>query len=286
MSLQILGLNHRTAPLELREKLNITVEQLPEALARLGQRVGPGVVISTCNRLELYVSGDHEPARLFDYLSAELSTDRDEIGRHFHIERGPAAVRHLYRVASGIDSMVIGESEILGQVRAAFSATIKAGVDDHVLSRLFHTAIRTGRRARSETAIGKLSLCMLFGAPSFTQAALAACLGQDLPELAEMKEAYRRRRDLACQRLAGVPGLRLHVPESGMFMMVDVRDTGLSAEDFAWRLLEAKGVSVLPGDAFGPSAAGHVRIGFVVDEATLAEACDRIAAFVAEIGRG
>lgn len=133
-------------------------------------------------------------------------------------------------------------------------------------------------------ALGKLALCMLYGNPSFTQGALAAWLGRDLPELAEMKAAYRRRRDLAFRRLAGVSGLRLHKPESGMFMMVDVRGTGLDAETFAWRLLEAKGVSVLAGDAFGPSAAGHVRISFAVDEATLAEACDRIAAFVAEAG--
>jgi arginine:pyruvate transaminase len=125
-------------------------------------------------------------------------------------------------------------------------------------------------------AIAKLALCMLYGNPAFTQGALANCLERELPELAEMKAAYRRRRDLAFQRLSGLAGLRLHKPESGMFMMVDVRDTGLDAEAFAWRLLEAKGVAVLAGDAFGPSAAGHVRISF---------ACGRIAEFVAETGR-
>jgi arginine:pyruvate transaminase len=134
-------------------------------------------------------------------------------------------------------------------------------------------------------AIAKLALCMLYGNPAFTQGALANCLERELPELAEMKAAYRRRRDLAFQRLSGLAGLRLHKPESGMFMMVDVRDTGLDAEAFAWRLLEAKGVAVLAGDAFGPSAAGHVRISFAVDEATLAQACGRIAEFVAETGR-
>ena len=101
-----------------------------------------------------------------------------------------------------------------------------------------------------------------------------------------MKAAYRRRRDLAFQRLAGVPGLGPHNPESGMFMMVDVRDTGMGAKDFAWRLLEAKGVSVLPADPFGPSAIGHVRISFAIDDAKLAEACNRIAEFVAETGSG
>jgi len=135
-------------------------------------------------------------------------------------------------------------------------------------------------------AIGKLALCMSFGNPSFTQSALAAWLERDLPELAEMKQAYRRRRDLVFQRLAEVPGLAPHNPEAGMFMMVDVRGTGLGAKDFAWRLLEAKGVSVLPADPFGPSAAGHVRISIALDETKLGEACGRIAEFVAEVGRG
>jgi arginine:pyruvate transaminase len=135
-------------------------------------------------------------------------------------------------------------------------------------------------------AIGKLALCMSFGNPSFTQSALATWLERDLPELAEMKQAYRRRRDLVFQRLAGVPGLNPHNPEAGMFMMVDVRGTGLGAKDFAWRLLEAKGVSVLPTDPFGPSAAGHVRISIALDEAKLGEACGRIAEFVEEEGCG
>ena len=135
-------------------------------------------------------------------------------------------------------------------------------------------------------AIGKLALCMSFGNPSFTQSALATWLERDLPELAEMKQAYRRRRDLVFQRLAEVPGLAPHNPEAGMFMMVDVRGTGLGAKDFAWRLLEAKGVSVLPTDPFGPSAAGHVRISIALDEAKLGEACGRIAEFVEEEGCG
>ncbi len=71
-----------------------------------------------------------------------------------------------------------------------------------------------------------------------------------------------------------------------MFVMIDVRGTGLGAEDFAWRLFEKQGVAVLAADTFGPSAAGHVRITFAVADAKLAEACNRIAAFVEEVGRG
>ncbi len=87
-------------------------------------------------------------------------------------------------------------------------------------------------------------------------------------------------------RQGGVPGLRVHKPEAGMFVMIDVRGTGLGAEDFAWRLLEKQGVAVLAADTFGPSATGHVRITFAIADAKLAEACNRIAAFVAELGRG
>ncbi len=135
-------------------------------------------------------------------------------------------------------------------------------------------------------AILWLSHCTATASVLTSQAALAQWLGRDLPELAQMKETYRRRRDLVTQRLGGVRGLRVHKPEAGMFVMVDVRGTGLGAEDFAWRLLETQGVAVLAADTFGPSAAGHVRITFAVADAKLAEACERIAAFVAEVGRG
>jgi arginine:pyruvate transaminase len=122
-----------------------------------------------------------------------------------------------------------------------------------------------------------LSLCMLFGIPDFIQKAAQLALDEDLPEVAMMREEYRLRRDLVCESLNQCPGLRAIRPDGGMFVMVDVRQTGLSAQHFAERLLEGYGVSVLAGEAFGPSAAGHVRIGLVVDRLKLADACRRIA---------
>jgi len=97
-----------------------------------------------------------------------------------------------------------------------------------------------------------------------------------------MREAYRTRRNLLHGRLNETPGLRCGLPEGGMFLMLDVRETGLSAYDFADGLLDATGVSVLAGDAFGPSAAGHVRVSLCVPEDGLLEACDRIARYVRE----
>ncbi|WP_448092882.1 pyridoxal phosphate-dependent aminotransferase [Pseudomonas lini] len=128
-----------------------------------------------------------------------------------------------------------------------------------------------------------LSLCMLFGIPDFVQNAAQVALDKDLPEVALMREEYRQRRDLVCAKLSGCPGIRPIKPDGGMFVMVDVRQTGLGAQDFAERLLEVYGVSVLAGEAFGPSAAGHIRIGLVVDQVRLADACQRIASCAAEL---
>ncbi len=131
--------------------------------------------------------------------------------------------------------------------------------------------------------LGTLSLCMLYGSPPFIQDAATAALGHPPHELAEMKEAYRRRRDLVIGRLGNVAGLRCHRPEGGMFAMVDVRGTGLSAQRFSTDLLDAEGVSVLAADAFGPSAAGHVRISLGTGEDELGDACDRIQRFAEDL---
>ena len=122
-----------------------------------------------------------------------------------------------------------------------------------------------------------LALCMLYGLPDFVQDAAVVALDNHLPELAAMREAYRQRRDLVCAVLADCPGVRALKPDGGMFVMLDIRATGLSAQAFADRLLERHGVSVLAGEAFGPSAAGHIRLGLVVDTEHLREACQRIA---------
>ncbi|WIE47470.1 pyridoxal phosphate-dependent aminotransferase [Pseudomonas sp. GM17] len=128
-----------------------------------------------------------------------------------------------------------------------------------------------------------LALCMLYGSPEFIQDAAVVALDSGLPELDAMREAYRQRRDLVCECLADCPGVRALKPDGGMFVMVDIRETGLSAQAFADRLLERHGVSVLAGEAFGPSAAGHIRLGLVLGAAPLREACQRIARCAREL---
>jgi arginine:pyruvate transaminase len=126
--------------------------------------------------------------------------------------------------------------------------------------------------------LANLAMAMLFGLPEFVMQAATVALEQDLPAVWRMREAYRQRRDRVCTALADCPGVYPHKPAGGMFVMLDIRGTGLSAQAFAQRLLMEEGVSLLPGDAFGPSAAGHVRMGLVLEAEQLQAVCMRIRA--------
>ncbi|MBB1607754.1 MULTISPECIES: aminotransferase class I/II-fold pyridoxal phosphate-dependent enzyme [unclassified Pseudomonas] len=128
--------------------------------------------------------------------------------------------------------------------------------------------------------IENLALNMLYGLPGFVQEAALAAVRRHDEVAAGMREVYRRRRDLVLRQLARSPRLKVLSPEAGMFVMVDVRGTGLSSLDFAWQLFRARGVSVLDAAAFGPQADGFVRLSFTLADETLAEACERILGFV------
>ncbi len=153
------GLNHRTAPVEEREKVAFAPQDLPAVLAGLREELGNAVVISTCNRTELYSTtdgGDLQLERLLGALAASKGAELHP--RLAYFLRHDEAVRHLFRVASGIDSMVLGEGQILGQVRDAMSAATQARALNGVLSRLLHCALRVGKRARSQTNIGRYAV--------------------------------------------------------------------------------------------------------------------------------
>lgn len=131
----------------------------------------------------------------------------------------------------------------------------------------------------------RLMLCMLYGISPFTQHAATVALGTELADLGEMKAAFAARRDTLASGLEGVPGIVCRTPPAGMFCMVDVRGTGLSSLEFAAGLLDAEGVSTLPGDAFGPSGTGHVRVSLMAPEARLEEACARITRYASSLTR-
>ena len=132
--------------------------------------------------------------------------------------------------------------------------------------------------------MGNLLLCMTYGAPGFVQEAACQALDDSDAVTGEIRALYRRRRDLVCELLADVPGLRCPAPQAGMFVMLDVRATGLPSSEVAWGLFRQAGVSVLDAQAFGPSAEGFLRMGLVVDDERLAEACRRIRRYMASLG--
>jgi len=131
--------------------------------------------------------------------------------------------------------------------------------------------------------LSNLLLCLTYGSPAFIQHGALTALRQDLPEVAALREDYRARAAMLSGFLADAPGCRLTPPEGGMFVLLDVRGTGLGAADFAHRLLDRERVAVLPCDGFGPSAAGHLRIALSAPEARLRDAGSRILRFAGEI---
>ena len=170
MRLLAVGLSHRTAPVELRETVDFSRKGLESALAELASR-GIGrelVVLSTCNRAEIYAvaetdeTADHIGRFFSDYHDIPHSEVRD----HLYVHRGPDVARHLFRVAAGLDSLVVGEPQILGQVKAAYAVASDGQFTAALTNRLFHSAFSVGKRVRSETGLGE-------GAVSVSYAAIA-----------------------------------------------------------------------------------------------------------------
>lgn len=156
--LTLLRGTHRDTPFSLIERLQAGIADQATALEALFQRLGPVVLIPTCNRFELYVSGDPALDCLFDAVSGVTGVPVVDIRANLQVAQGIDAAEHLYEVASGIDSLSLGEYEVLGQVRNAFSRAISAGTDDELLAHVFHGAVRIGRRLRAETSIARHSL--------------------------------------------------------------------------------------------------------------------------------
>lgn len=156
------GLSHRSAPLAVRERLTPSPAAFRDLLARFPSGAGLGgaseaVLLATCGRTELFAAGADsrpDPDALLDLLAQACGETRDAFAPYLERYEDGEAVVHLLRVATGLDSLVLGESEILGQVARAYEAAVSAGAAGAVLGTLFHAAIRAGRRARDETAIG------------------------------------------------------------------------------------------------------------------------------------
>jgi glutamyl-tRNA reductase len=236
MNIQVTGLNHQTAPVGVREALAFPAARLAEALAALAatQGVGEGVILSTCNRVEVYTaSAEPAPAGLVPgFLASFHGAWPETFQAHLFRHEGREAVRHLFRVACGLDSMVVGEAQVTGQVRAAYDAALDAGTAGRVLHRLFQQALAVAKRVRTETEIG----------------AGRASVGSVAVELAQR----------IFESLAGKTVLVIGAGEMGASVVASLRAAGAAATLVANRTYEravelaaAFGGRAVPFDALG-----------------------------------
>lgn len=179
----VLGLNHKTVPVEIREKFAMPAESIRNGLRHIQdlEGLGEAVILSTCNRTEIYavLSSDagKESLRKF-FLTVSGNTEEDARPEYFYYFEGEECIRHLFEVVSGLDSMVLGESQILNQVKVAYTMALAEKATGTILNTLFHRAITCGKRVRTETQISYNAVSVSYAAVQMAQHILGTLDGK------------------------------------------------------------------------------------------------------------
>jgi glutamyl-tRNA reductase len=181
----VVGLNHRTAPVELRERVAVPSSRLDKALHDLSSRehLAEVVLLSTCNRTEIYARSTkfHSAVSdVLDFLSEQGGAPPEEFSEHLYTYYDDSAVSHLFGVAAGLDSMILGEGEILGQVRGAWQQAEADGASGQALARVFRHAVEVGKRVRTETAIGRSALSVSSAAVALAERTMFSLRGRSM----------------------------------------------------------------------------------------------------------
>ncbi len=172
MPLLTLGLNHQTAPVEIREKITFSPQHIERALNEVQQVQGikEAVIVSTCNRTEIYCECDTSDTNpLISWLAQFHGLDKHTISPYLYLHEHQLSILHLYRVASGLDSLVLGEPQILGQLKSAFESASQANSINTILGRLFQSAFTVAKKVRTETDIGSNPVSVAFAAVSLAK---------------------------------------------------------------------------------------------------------------------
>jgi len=206
MRLLLTGLNHRTAPVEVRERLAFEEQALPEALDLLSRRPGvrEGMILSTCNRVEVAVTADEEAdaeSSIEGFLADARSVERGWVSPYLYRLGGSDAIRHLFRVASSLDSMIVGEPQILGQLKSAYALAKQRGTINGYLDLVMTRAFNVAKRVRSETDIGESAVSVSFAAVELARDIFGSLQGQRVLVVGAGKMAESAARHL---RRAGV----------------------------------------------------------------------------------
>jgi len=238
MRLLAVGLSHRSAPVDVRERVDFARQGLGSALAALADEgIGSeAVVLATCNRAEVYLVADSESAEesMARFISAYHEVERASIAGHLYRHKGAEVARHLFRVAAGLDSLVVGEPQILGQVKAAYSVAHEGRFTGAVTNRLFHAAFSAGKRVRSETGLAEGAVSVSYAAIGLAQKILG-----DLEDLSVLI--------LGAGEMAKLTGL--HLQAQHVKTVTIVSRTLQAAEDLARQL----GGRALPWDDLVPA---------------------------------
>lgn len=170
MHLIVVGLSHKTAPVEIRERLAVPESRLGEALTRLSSYAGikEGILLSTCNRVEVYSVVDDVDTgygRIQEFLAdTHLSLSSEQLTPHLYWHTGDRAIAHLFRVAASLDSMIIGESQILGQLKDAFEVALAHKTTGVIMNKVVKKAISVAKRVRTETKIAEMAVSVSYAA--------------------------------------------------------------------------------------------------------------------------
>jgi glutamyl-tRNA reductase len=212
MRLLLVGLSHRTAPVELREAVDFARRGLAAALDELGRLPGvrEAAVVSTCNRAELYAAApevERAAAALARFLGEFHGVAPERLAPHLYQRTDGAVATHLFRVAAGLDSLVVGEPQILGQVKAAYAAAHARGRTGPLLNRLFHAAFVAGKRVRTETALGEGAVSVSYAAVSLAKKIFGELAGRHVlilgaGEMAKLTGRHLKRQGVTAIRVA------------------------------------------------------------------------------------
>ncbi len=185
MFLVVVGLNHRTAPVEVREKLSFSEDSIPGHLKKLTSHksIRGSIILSTCNRTEVYAAVldvDKGLTKIREYLAKCCRTELSELKNYLYTYTLYDVITHLFRVASGLDSMIVGETQILGQVRTAYQIACEHGATNRVLNTLFQQAITVGKKVRTETFIDRNAVSISYAAVELARQIFAGLEGRSV----------------------------------------------------------------------------------------------------------
>lgn len=272
----VVGLNHETAPVAVREAMAFPKDELGEALERVRQEAGLGeaMILSTCNRVEVYGRSEKSSARaVADFLARYHERDPEEIQKHLYVLEGEAAVRHAFRVAASLDSMVLGEPQILGQVKDAYEAAEQARSLGSVLNGLRTRSIAAAKRARSETAIGRNAVSLSHVAVELATKIFGALRGRSvlLVGAGKMSQLAARQMVRRGARASVLGGRTFEKAEQlanslgGRAAPFEALRSELARADIVISGTGAQGVVVLREDVEAAQAARHGRPLFLID---------------------